>query len=250
MRRPLIAGNWKMNGTRASVRTLLDGLLSGISSIKNADVAVCVPYVFIPEAAQLLAGTAIAWGAQDVAKEESGAYTGEVSAGMLKEFGCRYALIGHSERRSYYGDSDAVVAQKFVAAQKHGVTPVLCVGELLAEREQGQTEAVVERQLAAAVKIAGIAAIAQSVIAYEPVWAIGTGKTATPAQAQQVHAFIRNWLAAHDPATAQSVRVLYGGSMNAANAAELLSQPDVDGGLIGGASLKVDDFLNICRAAG
>ncbi|MDH4276390.1 MAG: triose-phosphate isomerase [Gammaproteobacteria bacterium] len=250
MRQPLIAGNWKMNGTRASVKSLLDGLMSGIGGVKNAEVAVCAPYVFIPEVAQQLAGSAIVWGAQDVAKEESGAFTGEVSAGMLKEFGCRYTLVGHSERRSLYGDSDDVVAHKFAAAQKVGLVPVLCVGELLAEREQGRTNAVVEQQLAAVVKHAGIGAIARSVIAYEPVWAIGTGKTASPAQAQEVHAYIRGWLAAHDPETALAVRVLYGGSMNAANAAELLSQTDIDGGLIGGASLKADDFLKICRAAG
>ncbi|HFE38156.1 MAG TPA: triose-phosphate isomerase [Gammaproteobacteria bacterium] len=250
MRKPFVAGNWKMNGSRASIKTLIDGILTGMSRVDQTEVVVFPPYVYLSDVAQQLAGSAVRYGSQDVAKEESGAYTGEVAASMLNDLACSYAIVGHSERRAYYGDTDEIVAEKFVAAQKGGLTPVLCVGELLEEREAGQTEAVVERQLQAIVRLGGIQALAQSVIAYEPVWAIGTGKTASPEQAQAVHAFIRQWLSKEDSAIAEKVQILYGGSVKAANAGELFSQPDIDGGLIGGASLSAEEFVSICEAAG
>jgi triosephosphate isomerase len=211
-------------------------------------MAVCPPYVYIPQAAALLEGSAISLGAQDVSDQEAGAYTGEVAPAMLTDVGCKYAIVGHSERRSLYGESDADTASKFAAARKAGLTPILCVGELLEEREQGITEDVVARQLDAVIDLEGISAFADAVIAYEPVWAIGTGKTASPDQAQAVHAFIRGKLAALDGDVAAKVQILYGGSMNPGNAAELLAMADIDGGLIGGASLKPDDFLAIGKA--
>lgn len=249
MRQPLVAGNWKMNGSTDSVTALLAGIKAGIDSVTTAEMAVCPPYVYIPQAATTLAGTPVSYGAQDVSDQESGAYTGEVSPGMLTDMGCTYAIVGHSERRSIYGESDEFTASKFAAARKAGLVPILCVGELLEEREQGITQQVVERQLDAVINLEGIAAIGSSVIAYEPVWAIGTGKTATPDQAQEVHAFIRSKLAGLDASVAAGVRILYGGSMNPGNAADLLAMEDIDGGLIGGASLKPDDFLAIGRAA-
>ena len=249
MRQPLVAGNWKMNGSSASVTALVAGIKAGIDSVTTAEMAVCPPYVYIPQVASTLAGTPVTYGAQDVSDQESGAYTGEVSPGMLVDMGCTYAIVGHSERRSIYGESDEFTASKFAAARKAGLVPILCVGELLEEREQGITQQVVERQLDAVINLEGIAAIGSAVIAYEPVWAIGTGKTATPDQAQEVHAFIRGKLAGLDPAVAAGVRILYGGSMNPGNAAELLAMADIDGGLIGGASLKPDDFLAIGQAA-
>lgn len=249
MRQPLVAGNWKMNGTRASVAALLDGLKAGIGQVTTAEVAVCAPAVFLPETQASLQGSPIRWGGQDVSVHESGAYTGEVSGAMLADFGCHFVIIGHSERRAYHGESDQLVAEKFTAARKAGLVPILCVGETLDEREQGITEQVVARQLDAVIDHCGIDQVGEGVIAYEPVWAIGTGKTATPEQAQEVHAFIRGRLAAHSQAVADATRLLYGGSMNPKNAAELLAQPDIDGGLIGGASLKPDDFLAVCRAA-
>ncbi|HSG10681.1 MAG TPA: triose-phosphate isomerase [Gammaproteobacteria bacterium] len=249
MRQPLVAGNWKMNGSSASVTALLAGIKAGIDSVTTAEMAVCPPYVYIPQVASTLAGTPVTYGAQDVSDQESGAYTGEVSPGMLVDMGCTYAIVGHSERRSIYGESDEFTASKFAAARKAGLVPILCVGELLEEREQGITQQVVERQLDAVINLEGIAAIGSAVIAYEPVWAIGTGKTATPDQAQEVHAFIRGKLAGLDPAVAAGVRILYGGSMNPGNAVELLAMADIDGGLIGGASLKPDDFLAIGQAA-
>ncbi len=249
MRQPLVAGNWKMNGSSASVTALLAGIKAGIDSVTTAEMAVCPPYVYIPQVASTLAGTPVSYGAQDVSDQESGAYTGEVSPGMLVDMGCTYAIVGHSERRSIYGESDEFTASKFAAARKAGLVPILCVGELLEEREQGITQQVVERQLDAVINLEGIAAIGSAVIAYEPVWAIGTGKTATPDQAQEVHAFIRGKLAGLDPAVAAGVRILYGGSMNPGNAVELLAMADIDGGLIGGASLKPDDFLAIGQAA-
>mgnify|MGYP001813118784 FL=1 len=249
MRQPLVAGNWKMNGSTDSVTALLAGIKAGIDSVNTAEMAVCPPYVYIPQVASTLAGTPVSYGAQDVSDQESGAYTGEVSPGMLMDMGCTYAIVGHSERRSIYGESDEFTASKFAAARKAGLVPILCVGELLEEREQGITQQVVERQLDAVIKLEGIAAIGSAVIAYEPVWAIGTGKTATPDQAQEVHAFIRSKLAGLDAAVAAGVRILYGGSMNPGNAAELLAMADIDGGLIGGASLKPDDFLAIGQAA-
>ncbi len=249
MRQPLVAGNWKMNGSTDSVQALVDGIKAGISEVTTAAMAVCPPFVYIPQVSAMLEGTAIGLGAQDVSDQEAGAYTGEVAPNMLTDLGCRYVIVGHSERRSLYGESDQFTARKFAAARKAGLTPILCVGETLVEREQGVTEQVVERQLDAVIEQEGIAALGAAVIAYEPVWAIGTGKTATPAQAQEVHAFIRGKLAGLDTAVADKVQILYGGSMNAANAAELLAMPDIDGGLIGGASLKPADFLAIGKAA-
>ena len=248
MRRTLIAGNWKMNGSLDSIISLVEGIKAGMNSVTTAEMAVCPPYVYIPQVAALLEGSAISLGAQDVSDQEAGAYTGEVAPAMLTDVGCKYAIVGHSERRSLYGESDADTASKFAAARKAGLTPILCVGELLEEREQGITEDVVARQLDAVIDLEGIAAFADAVIAYEPVWAIGTGKTASPDQAQAVHAFIRGKLAALDGDVAAKVQILYGGSMNPGNAAELLAMADIDGGLIGGASLKPDDFLAIGKA--
>lgn len=249
MRRPLIAGNWKMNGSKASIRELLDGLKQGIAEVATAEVAVCPPFVYLAEVAAQLEGTPIAWGAQDVSHESAGAFTGEVAVSMLADFHCRYVIVGHSERRTLYGEDDAVVARKFVTAQEHGLQPILCVGETLEEREQDITEKVVGRQVDAVIEAAGVKALEKAVIAYEPVWAIGTGRTATPEQAQDVHAFIRGRIAEKDAGVAEGLRVLYGGSMKGSNAAELIGQPDIDGGLIGGASLKADEFLSICTAA-
>lgn len=249
MRQPLVAGNWKMNGSIGSVTALVEGIKAGIDSVTTAEMAVCPPYVYIPQVATMLAGTAISFGAQDVSDQEAGAYTGEVAPGMLFDIGCKYVIVGHSERRTIYGEGDEFTARKFAAAQNAGLVPILCVGELLEEREQGVTEQVVARQLDAVINLEGIGVLGTAVIAYEPVWAIGTGKTATPDQAQEVHAFIRAKLAGLDPAVADGIRILYGGSMNPGNAAELLAMQDIDGGLIGGASLMPDDFLAIGKAA-
>lgn len=249
MRQPLVAGNWKMNGSREGVRDLLEGIKAGSDEVIAAEVAVCPPYVFIPEAEELLNGSTIAWGGQNLSTEASGAFTGEISASMLLDYGCKYVIVGHSERRTLYGEDDALVAKKFAAARAAGLVPIFCVGETLEEREAGITEEVVKRQLDAVIELEGVDALASSVIAYEPVWAIGTGKTATPEQAQEVHAFIRGQVAAQDQTVAEGLRILYGGSMKPGNAAELLAQADIDGGLIGGASLQADDFLAICTAA-
>ncbi len=250
MRRKLVAGNWKMNGSRESIKALLDGIKSGLDSVGNAGVAVCPPAVYISDVMAQLEGTAVAVGAQNCATEASGAYTGEIAVAMIKDCGCQYIIVGHSERRTLYGEDDAVVAKKFAAVRTAGLTPILCVGETLAEREAGVTEAVIARQLDAVIELEGIAAIGDSVIAYEPVWAIGTGMTATPEQAQDVHAFIRGKLAGLDAAVAENVVIQYGGSVKGSNAAELFAKPDIDGGLIGGAALDPEDFLAICRAAG
>ena len=250
MRRPLVAGNWKMNGSRESVETLLNGVKAGVGNVGNTEVAVCPPFVYLLQAADALAGSGIGLGAQNVCDQDSGAYTGEVSGAMLKEMGCSYAIVGHSERRSLYGETDALVAQRFLAAQRSGLTPIFCIGETLEEREAGDTEAVCARQIDAVLEVAGIEAFTNAVVAYEPVWAIGTGKTATPEQAQAVHAFIRGKLAALDAGIAAKLRIQYGGSMKPGNAAELMAQPDIDGGLIGGASLQAEDFLAICKAGG
>ena len=245
MRRKLVVGNWKMHGSRPANAELLSALLAARPF--GSDIAVCVPFVFLHETAATLAGSDIRWGAQDVSQHEQGAYTGEVSAAMLAECGCRYAIVGHSERRAYHAESDALVAQKAQAALARGVTPIVCVGETLAEREAGQTEAVVKRQLSAVIhQLAHCAA--EMVVAYEPVWAIGTGRTATPEQAQAVHAVLRAQLQAATGRGA-SMKILYGGSVKADNAATLFAMPDIDGGLIGGASLKAADFVAICRAA-
>ncbi|NPC56834.1 triose-phosphate isomerase [Caenimonas soli] len=246
MKKKLIAGNWKMNGNLAANEALVRALLEGMGDAA-CTVAVCVPAPYLAQLRALRSGSALEIGAQDVSQHEQGAYTGEISALMLKEFGVRYAIVGHSERRQYHGETDALVAEKTKTALAHGITPIVCVGETLAEREAGKTEEVVKRQMAAVIHTNGHC-ISEIVVAYEPVWAIGTGKTATPEQAQQVHALLRAQLHA---ATSHSDRIsiLYGGSMNAANAASLLSQPDIDGGLVGGASLKAADFLQIIAAA-
>ncbi|MEQ6437397.1 triose-phosphate isomerase [Comamonas sp. w2-DMI] len=247
MKQKLIVGNWKMNGSLAANAALLQALKQGLPAGGKAGVAVAAPAVYLAQLQAELSGSSIGIGAQDVSQHEQGAFTGEVSAAMLKEFGVRYALVGHSERRQYHGETDAVVAAKAQAALAKGVTPIVCVGETLQEREAGQTEAVVKRQLAAVIHQVG-PCVSELFVAYEPVWAIGTGKTATPEQAQAVHAVLRAQLAA---ATEHAGRVplLYGGSMNAANAAQLLAQNDIDGGLVGGASLKAADFLTIVAAA-
>ena len=255
MRGKFVVGNWKMNGGLAANAALLAELAAGwtpeaagAGSESEREIAVCAPYPYLAQVGAALRMTTIAWGAQDVSEHESGAFTGEVSARMLVEFGCRYVIVGHSERRQFYGDTDAVVAAKAVAALAAGLTPIACVGETLAERDGGKTMAVVSRQLAAVLAAVGANA-AKIVVAYEPVWAIGTGRTATPEQAQAVHQFIRDKLSGLDGTIAGSLRILYGGSVKASNAAELFGQPDVDGGLIGGASLVAADFLAICAAA-
>jgi triosephosphate isomerase len=245
----LIVGNWKMNASLASNETLLRAVLSGVASRPSAAVlvGVCVPSIYLLQVRSLLEGSLVAWGGQDVSQHASGAYTGECSADMLRDIGARYVLVGHSERRQYHGESDALVAAKAKAALAAGITPIVCVGETLAQREAGQTAEVVKRQLAAVIHLNGHC-ISEIVVAYEPVWAIGTGCTASPEQAQEVHALLRAQLHAASPNDAR-VHILYGGSMNATNAADLLRQPDIDGGLIGGASLKAPDFLTIIEAA-
>ena len=242
-----IFGNWKMNGSLAANAALLDLLKQGPGHA-GCEIAVCAPTPYLAQLQSLLSGSAVAIGAQDLSVHASGAFTGEVSGAMLREFGVRYVLVGHSERRQYHAESDELVARKAQAALASGITPVVCVGETLAQREAGETEAVVRRQLAAVVQRNGHC-LSEIVLAYEPVWAIGTGLTATPAQAQAVHAVLRAQLLAATTAAAR-VPILYGGSMNAANAAELLAQPDIDGGLVGGASLKAADFLAIVACAG
>lgn len=248
MRRKLIAGNWKMNGSLAANAALLDGIKVELGQPACA-VTVCVPTPYIAQCRDALGGSPIAWGAQDLSVHESGAYTGEVSGDMLADFACAYVIVGHSERRSYHGESDELVAQKTSRALKSGLTPIVCVGESLGERESGQTAAVVARQIDAVLAMMDSSDLARIVIAYEPVWAIGTGRTATPQMAQEVHAMLRDRLAAKNPAAAEGVQILYGGSMKPDNARELLAMPDIDGGLIGGASLKAADFLGIIRAA-
>jgi len=250
MRRTLVAGNWKLNGSKQNTKDLIEGILSGMSAVKNTDVAVCPPFVYIPQAAELLTSTKVAWGAQNCSQHSSGAYTGEVAAPMLKEFGCTYVILGHSERRAIYQESNDEIVQKFIAVKSAGLIPILCVGELLTEREAGKTQAVVAEQLDAVLNVTGIEQFENSVIAYEPVWAIGTGVTATPEQAQEVHAFIRQRLADKNAAIAENIQILYGGSVKPDNAAELFAKPDIDGGLIGGASLEADSFLGICQAGG
>ena len=247
MNKKLIAGNWKMNGSLAANEALVQALVAGLGAQPGCDVAVAVPAPYLAQVQALAAGSPLALAAQDVSQHEAGAYTGENSAAMLREFGVRYVLVGHSERRQYHGETDVQVAVKAQRALAAGITPIVCVGETLAEREAGDTEMVVRRQLAAVIHLNGHC-ISEVVVAYEPVWAIGTGKTASPEQAQLVHAVLRAQLAAASP-RAGSIRLLYGGSMNAANAAQLLAQPDIDGGLVGGASLKVTDFQEIIAAA-
>lgn len=248
MRRKLVAGNWKMHGALAQNAALLDALRNGMASLPTVDCVVCVPFPYLAQAQQKLSGSNVKWGAQDVHQMDKGAYTGEVSAAMLHDFACSHVIVGHSERRAYYGESSHLVAEKFLAAQHAGLTPILCVGESLEQRESGVTENVVAEQLDALIKLGGVHSLRNAVVAYEPVWAIGTGKTASAAQAQAVHAFIRQRVASHDGQVAAGLCILYGGSVKANNAAELFAMPDIDGGLIGGASLVADEFLEICRA--
>ena len=238
-----------MHGGLAANQRLLDGLKSNAARWQGVSSAVCAPFPYLQQVRDSLRGSSIAWGAQTLSEHDVGAYTGEVSGAMLRDFECRYVIVGHSERRQLYGERDAQIAAKFQAAQRAGLIPILCVGETLAEREQGATEEVVGRQLDAVLGAAGVAALQEAVLAYEPVWAIGTGRTATPEQAQAVHRFLRERVAARDGAVAAEVQILYGGSVKAANAVELFAMPDLDGGLIGGASLVADDFIAICEAA-
>ncbi len=249
MRRKLVVGNWKMHGNLAQNQGLLDALAAALNDRTGADFGVCVPFPYLFQAQAALTGTRLSWGAQDVSEHAQGAYTGEVSAAMLNDFGARYALVGHSERRALYGEDDERVAKKFVAAARPGWITILCAGESLGEREGGVTEAVVARQLDAVIEAAGLDLFARAVVAYEPVWAIGTGKTATPEQAQAVHAFIRERVAQASRELADRLTIQYGGSVKAANAAQLFAMPDIDGGLIGGASLVAEEFVAICMAA-
>jgi triosephosphate isomerase len=248
MRPKLIVGNWKMNGSRAANAALLEGIAAGLDGAK-ASCAVCVPAPYLHQVEEALKGGPIAWGAQDVSAYEGGAYTGEVCAKMLSDFACRYVIVGHSERRAYHGESSELVAKKALAVMKEGMTPIVCVGETLEQREAGQTFDVVGAQLDAVLELLPPEAVAKIVVAYEPVWAIGTGRTATPEMAQEVHARLRAQLKARNEAAAESVAILYGGSMKPDNARELLAQPDIDGGLIGGAALKAQDFLAIIHAS-
>ena len=249
MRNRFVAGNWKMNGNLATNEALLQALVPALARVAGVKCAVCVPFTYLAQVQQLLSGSGVALGAQNLSPFDAGAYTGEVSAGMLVDFGCRYVIVGHSERRTLFGETSETVARKYAAALKAGLTPILCVGETLAERETRRTEAVVAAQLDAVLSHSGAQSFAHAVIAYEPVWAIGTGKTATPEPAQAVHAYIRTRLSAHAPAVAESLQVVYGGSVKASNAAQLFGMPDIDGGLIGGASLDATEMATICRAA-
>jgi triosephosphate isomerase len=245
----MVAGNWKMNGSRASVRALAGAVAAAAADAGEVDVVLAPVAVHVADVATCIAGSAVALAAQDVSEHDAGAYTGEIAAPMLAEYGVRHAIVGHSERRQYHGETDAAVAAKFIAAQRAGLVPILCVGETLAERDAGATESVVARQLGAVLDAAGVAAFARAVLAYEPVWAIGTGRTATSAQAQAVHAVLRSQVAAADAIIAGSLRILYGGSVKAANAAGLFAEPDVDGGLVGGAALDAAEFMAIVAAA-
>jgi triosephosphate isomerase len=243
----MVAGNWKMNGSEAMIRSLIEGIAAGLDKSSPVDVAVFPPFPYLPLVQNLCQSNGIEWGGQNVNAAESGAHTGETSASMLREFGCRYVLAGHSERRTLYGESDRAVAERFMAAIEGGLEPVLCVGETREEREAGQTDSVVSRQLDAVLDLAGIDNFKSAIVAYEPVWAIGTGLTASPDQAQEIHALIRDKFHSLDGIIAGQLRILYGGSVNGSNAAELFAREDIDGGLVGGASLKAEDFLAICQ---
>lgn len=248
MRQMLVLGNWKMNGTKAGAKALAEAIIDGLGE-SAAGIAVCAPYVYLSDLAEITSGTRLGLGAQNVADKPSGAFTGEISASMLSEFGCKYVLVGHSERRSYYGDTNESVAARFCQAVDKNITPVLCVGETLEQREQNQTFTIIDEQLDAVINAAGIAPFGQAVIAYEPVWAIGTGKTATEDQAQEVHQYIRQYMAGKNQEIAQKLQILYGGSAKPENAKGLFSMPDIDGGLIGGASLEAESFLKIYHSA-
>ena len=247
MRKTIVAGNWKMNASKETVNSLIEGILSGMNEV-SSEVIVCAPFPYLSQVESLINNSKLMLGAQNLNVNPAGAYTGEVSADMIKDFGAQYVIVGHSERRSLYGETNAIVAEKTKAAIGAGLTPLLCVGESLEDRESGKTEAIVEEQINAVIDLIGIESFDQVIIAYEPVWAIGTGLTATPEQAQAVHLFIRNLLADSSEKIAKRTPILYGGSMNAGNAADLISCSDIDGGLIGGAALKAEDFLQICKA--
>ncbi|MDX1492394.1 MAG: triose-phosphate isomerase [Pseudohongiellaceae bacterium] len=249
MRRSLVAGNWKMNGSFESSTELLKALVSGLGEGESkAEILVCPPFPYLALAQQVLSNSAVGLGAQNLSEQSAGAFTGEVSAAMLKEFGVSYVIIGHSERRALYAESDDFVAKKFAAAQVQGLCPIICVGETLEQRESGHAETVVCEQLDAILDQCGVKALAHAVVAYEPVWAIGTGKTATPSQAQQMHSVLRAAVARRSTQVAGQLRIVYGGSVNARTARELFAQPDIDGGLVGGASLKAEDFISICKS--
>jgi len=250
MRRPLVAGNWKMNGDRSSAAALAGAVRAGVPAGEPSDVLVCPPCIHIPLVAEVLAGSAVALGAQNCSEQPAGAFTGEVAAGMLADYGCSHVIIGHSERRSIYGESDALAAEKVGVCLDRGLSPVLCVGESLMQRKAGETESVIARQLNPVLRLNADRNLEALVIAYEPVWAIGTGQTATPEQAQAAHAFVRERVAEHSRTLAEGVRILYGGSLKADNAAALFAMADVDGALVGGASLEAEQFLQIVRAAG
>lgn len=248
MRQAMVAGNWKMNGTRGNATALVDAILACVGEMSEVEVVLCPPFVYLTLMAERLGGGQLAYGGQNLDPHASGAYTGEISAAMLADMGCRYVIVGHSERRTLFGESNEVAAHKCKAAQESDLIPILCVGETLAERETDRTEAVIQVQLDTVVDTIGISAFERMVVAYEPVWAIGTGRTATPEQAQTVHRFVRERLAQGDKRVAAQLRILYGGSVKAANAQALFRQPDIDGGLVGGASLQASEFVEICRA--
>ncbi len=250
MRRPIVAGNWKMNGGLKDIRRLLGGLLEGLDAFLTAETVVCPPFVYLSTVAAAIDGSPLVLGAQNASEHSSGAFTGEVSVEMLMDFGCRYVIVGHSERRSLYAESDEQVAEKFARVTEAGLVPILCVGETLEQRQSNQTEAAIARQLDAVLRRTGAATVAAGVVAYEPVWAIGTGRNASPDQANEVHAFIRQRVAGEAQGGADKMRVLYGGSVKASNSEAIFAMPDIDGGLIGGASLKADEFLTICQTAG
>jgi triosephosphate isomerase (TIM) len=249
MRTKLVVGNWKMNGSLVANRELLHAVAPRVSQLSNVGCSVCVPFPYLAQVQSLLAGTRVTWGAQDLSEHTQGAYTGEVAGSMLSDFGCRFVIVGHSERRSLYGEDDRLVARKFSRALAAGLAPILCVGESLAQRDAEITESVVGSQLDAVVEQNGIAAFERAVLAYEPVWAVGTGRTASPEQAQAVHAFIREKLSRLDSGVAAEITILYGGSVKASNARALFAMKDIDGGLIGGASLIADEFVGICSGA-
>jgi triosephosphate isomerase (TIM) len=247
--RPLIAGNWKMHGSTTSAKSLVQNLIIETEQLSSVDILLLPPFPYLALVNELIMGKALQMGAQNLASHSSGAYTGEVAGEMLRDCGAAHVLVGHSERRALFAESNELVAEKFIRAQASGLIPILCVGESLAQRDAGATHAVVAEQLAGVMRLAGVAAMANSVVAYEPVWAIGTGRTATPAQAQEVHAALRSQIASADAKIAGSLRLLYGGSVKAANAADLLAEPDIDGALVGGASLDAKEFAQIARAA-
>jgi triosephosphate isomerase len=247
-RRPLVAANWKMNGRQAQIASLSQVLLAGLAGLSSLDLVICPPAPYLGQVRDALKGSALQLGAQNVHQEAKGAFTGEIAAPMLQDFDCRYAIVGHSERRQYFGETDAIVAAKFMAAQGSGLQPILCVGESAAQRDEGSTDAVVTQQVEAVLKAAGVAAFAEAVIAYEPVWAIGTGRAATVEMAQAVHAQIRKVVAQQDAGIARNLRIIYGGSVTAANAGQLSAAPDIDGALVGGASLVAEDFSAICTS--